>query len=175
MNSTFLSCGAGLAAIILAFAVIGGSASAQQATSATYDDWVLQCEISAAPAPKKQCAISQLSRMSENNAPFSRLVIQRPANGKPAIAQAQLPVNISTRAPIALRYADADPGVSNLLDRCTPGGCFVDIELKDDVVKKFLAAAGPGKMTFKDSSGHDVIVPVSLKGFRTAYDAMLKE
>jgi invasion protein IalB len=91
------------------------------------------------------------------------------------MAQAQLPINIATRAPVGLRLSDADPGVSGLLDRCTAGGCFAEIELKDDFVKKFLAADGVGKLTFKDAGGHDVAIPVSMKGFKPAYEAMAKE
>jgi len=56
-----------------------------------------------------------------------------------------------------------------------PAGCFSEFELRDDVLKKFRAASGAGKLSFPDAGGHDVAVPLSFKGFAQAYDALAKE
>ena len=165
----------GLAAFALSLAGMSGASRAQQNTSATFDDWVLECHADKSPTPRKLCQMFQISRIKENNTPFSRVVLAKAANGKSIVLVAQLPTNVSTRAPVALRLDDADPGVSALLDRCLPAGCFVEFELKDDFVKKLRTFEGVGKLTFKDAGGHDVVVPLSLKGFRSAFEAMLKD
>jgi invasion protein IalB len=43
------------------------------------------------------------------------------------------------------------------------------------LLKKFRASDGVGKLVFKDAGGRDVAVPLSFKGFRAAFDALLKE
>jgi invasion protein IalB len=101
--------------------------------------------------------------------------MSRPASGAPAVFVAQLPVNVLTQAPVGLRLDDADPGLTAPFVRCIPAGCFAEFELKDDLLKKFRAAEGVGKLTFKDAAGHDLVVPVSMKGFRAAYDSLPKE
>jgi invasion protein IalB len=165
----------GLAGLVLAIAAPCGPARAQQSTSATYDDWVLQCQSEAAPSPRKVCQISQISHIKESNAPFSRVLVEKPATGKPVVLIAQLPVNVSTRAPVSVRLDDADPGVSAPFERCIPAGCFANFELKDEGLKKIRASDGMGKLLFKDAGGREVVVPLSFKGFRTAFDALLKE
>jgi len=59
--------------------------------------------------------------------------------------------------------------------RCAPIGCFADFELKDDVLKKFRAASGNGKVTYADVAGHEVVVPLSFVGFNQAFEALVKE
>jgi len=72
--------------------------------------------------------------------------------------------------------ADAkDAGVSTPFRRCIPAGCFAEVELKDDLQKKFRAAAEPGKILFKDAADRDVAIPLSFKGFAQAFEALLKQ
>ncbi len=164
-----------LAALATALGACCSLAQAQQNTSATYDDWILQCQNETTPAPRKLCQISQVSRIRENNTPFSRVLVEKPASGKPVIFVAQLPVNVSVRAPVSLRLDDSDPGISTTIERCVPAGCFVEFEFKDDYQKKARSGEGIGKLTFKDAGGHDIVVPLSFKGYRPAFDALLKE
>ncbi len=161
----------------LAFAValllVSGPSQAQQSTSATYNDWVVRCQKDAG-ASKKMCLMDQVTQVKGKNEAFSRIALAAPVSGRPTNLEVQLPVNVSLRAPLVIRADDADAGFSAPFDHCVPAGCFVEFDLKDDIVKKLRATEGVGKATFKDSSGHDIAVPVSFKGFREAFDALGK-
>jgi invasion protein IalB len=160
---------------VIGFAATGPSA-AQQRTTATYEDWELQCETASDPAPPhKLCGMAQVTQVQGKNIPFSRVVIENPAKGRPVKLMVQVPANVSLRSNVGVRTNDADPGLSIPFDRCLPTGCFAEFELKDDSVKKFYAGTGAGKVTFKDAGGRDVAVPLSFKGFRSAFDALSKE
>jgi invasion protein IalB len=161
------------AAVILAAACT--HANAQQNTTATYADWVLQCSYDQATPPKKTCEMTQVTQVQGKNVPYSRVLIETPAKGHPLKLVVQVPVNVSLRSQVTIRIGDADSGISAPFDHCIPGGCFAEFEVKDETLKKFYAGEGPGKVSFKDSSGTDVGIPLSFKGFHAAYDALSKE
>ena len=56
-----------------------------------------------------------------------------------------------------------------------PAGCFAELELRDDVVKRLCTATERGRITFKDPGDHDVVIPLSFKGFGNALEALAKE
>ena len=153
-----------------------GTASAQQSRTATYSDWVLQCVNDAETPPKKTCDIFQTTQVVGKNLTFSRIGIEGPIKGKPVKLITQLPVNVSLHSPVQIQLPDnSAPAIAAPFDRCVPTGCFAEIELKTDVLKIFNASEGTGKVTFKDASGRSLTVPLSLKGFRPAFDALAKE
>jgi invasion protein IalB len=147
---------------------------APQRTTATYDDWVMQCETVGSP-PQKACQIGQTTLVQGKNAPFSLVAVPHPARGQPVKLVVQVPVNVSFATSLRIRVDDADPGIAAPFARCVPAGCFAEFDLTDDYLKKFRAASGVGKFSFADAGGHDVTIPLSLKGFAQAYDALLKE
>lgn len=159
--------------------VIGmaGTLAAQERTTATYEDWVLQCEVQAGPPAQRTCDIAQVSQaqVQGKNIPFSRIAIQHPVKGQPVRLVAQLPVNVSLRANVRIQTSDSDPGLTAPFDRCVPAGCFADFDIKEDAIKKFRGATEAGKMTFKNAGGQVVTVTVSFKGFGSAFDVLAKE
>jgi invasion protein IalB len=148
---------------------------APQRTTATYADWIVQCESQAGPPPAKICDMAQVTALQGKNVPFSRTAIARPAKGKPVRLIVQVPVNASFGANVRIQTGDGDPGMAAPFARCVPAGCFADFDLSDDVLKKLRAASGAGKLSFADAGGHDVVVPLSLNGFSQALDALAKE
>ena len=58
--------------------------------------------------------------------------------------------------------------------RCLPGGCFADIEIKDDLLQRWRSQSAQGIIKFKDSAGRDVTLPFSFRGFAQALDALAK-
>ena len=159
-------------AFAVALLLASSPSQAQQSTSATYGDWIVHCQRDA--ASKKTCMMDQMTQVKGKNEAFSRIALAAPISGRPVSLEVQLPVNVSLRAPLVLRTDGADPGFSAPFDHCVPAGCFAEFEVKDEFVKKLRAAEGAGKATFKDSADHDVVVPVSFKGFREAFDALAK-
>jgi invasion protein IalB len=164
-------------ALLLA-AVLGldsGVGLAQQRTTATYEDWVLQCQVEAGAQPRKACDIAQVTQLQGRNTPFSRIAVLRPVKGQAIKLVVQVPVNVSFSAHVRIQLNDSDPGLAVPFTRCTPAGCFAEVELRDDVVHRFRTAAEPGKLTFKNANGQEVAVPISFKGFGPAFDSLAKE
>lgn len=159
--------------LVLGLSLAGiGKAAAQQSTTATYADWVLQCQSTAGPPPQKLCDIAQITEMQGKNIPLSRITIARAAKTQPFSFSAQVPVNVSFRASLRVQVSASDPGFTVPFDHCVPGGCFAEFELKEDVIRKFTAATAAGKMTFKSANGQDVTIPISFKGFPQAFGAL---
>jgi invasion protein IalB len=132
-----------------------------QRTTASYGDWVVRCETTPGPPPQKNCDMEQLAQVQGQAQPISRVAIPLPPKGEGPKMFIQLPINVSFAAPFR---------------RCVPAGCFAEVELKDDLQKKFRAAAAePGKIVFKDAGDRDVTIPLSFKGFAQAFEALLKQ
>jgi invasion protein IalB len=150
---------------------------APQSTTATYGDWVVQCQTQAGPPPQKLCDMAQVAQaqVQGRTVPFSRIGIVRPAKGEPIRFIVQVPVNVSFTTNVRIQTADADPGIIAPFARCLPSGCFADFDLKEEMLRKFRAAAAGGKLTFADAGGHEISAPVSFSGFAQALDALMKE
>ena len=163
---------ASLIGAALVIALIGGAA-AQERTTATYDDWTLQCEVQSGPPQQRSCGIWQIAQMQGR--PFSRVEIGRPVQNQPLRLVAQVPVNVSLRAGVRLQTGDADPGLVVAFNRCMTAGCFAEFDLSQDTLKKFRRASAGAKLTFKNAAGQEVGVPISFKGFSSAFDALVKQ
>jgi invasion protein IalB len=146
-----------------------------QSTTATYADWVVQCQSHAGPPPEKVCDMAQVTQAQGSNTAFSRVAIAQPVKGQVVRLVVQLPVNASFAGNVRIQTGDTDPGIAAPFARCIPGGCFADFDLKDDVLKKFRGSSGNGKLTFPDSTGREIAVPVSFNGFAQAFDALARE
>lgn len=156
----------------------GSNVFAQERTTATYDDWVLQCaEVKGSPPTHKTCDIEQLTQMQSQGrtVPLSRVAIGKPEKGQPVRLTVQVPVNVYLRTEVRIQASASDPGLAAPFDRCLPAGCFADFALKEDSIKKFRAATAAGKMTFQSANGQNVAIPLSFKGFGPAYEALLKQ
>jgi invasion protein IalB len=87
----------------------------------------------------------------------------------------QVPINVWLPANVQLTTGDKDPGLPATYKRCVPAYCFADADIKDDVIRKLRSVTESGKLQFKDANQKDVALPVSFKGFGTAFDALAKE
>jgi invasion protein IalB len=148
-----------------------------QRTTATYDDWVVQCETQPGPPLVKACEMTQVTQaqVQGKTQPFSRAAIVRPAKDKASRLVIQVPVNVSFSTNVKVQVSDSDPGLSAGFARCVPNGCFAEFDFKDDTLKKFRAATAAGKLSFADAGGHEISVPFSFNGLGQAYDALMKE
>jgi invasion protein IalB len=119
--------------------------------------------------------MEQLSRLKGNEQPFSRVVIARPAKGQPLQLIVQLPVNVTMAGGVKIELGGKDTGLSGPFTRCLPGGCFATIEIKNDAPRQFRAASQPAHIVYTNAAGQTVSVPLSFKGFGTAFDGLGKE
>ncbi len=146
-----------------------------QRTTASYGNWVLQCEITTKTPQHEICDMAQVTQLKGKNVPFSRASVDRPAKGGPVVLTIQVPVNVSFKTEVRIQTGDNDPGVTAPFARCTPSGCFAEFELKTDALKRLHAATRVGKFTFADARGHNVTIPISFEGFGQAFDALMKK
>lgn len=146
-----------------------------QSTTASYGDWVVQCQTMTGPPAKEVCDMAQVAQLQGKNLPFSRVAVAHPEKGQPVKLVVQVPVNVSFNTNVRVQTADSDPGIAAPFTNCTPNGCFAIFDLKDDALKKLHAAASVGKLSFADAGGHEISVPISFKGFGEAYDALAKK
>jgi invasion protein IalB len=154
-----------------------GDAAPQQ-TTATYADWVVQCQTQAGPPPQKLCDMAQVTQVTQGqgkSTPFSRVAIGHPLKGQPIKLVVQLPTNVSLATNVRIQTSDDDPGIIAPFARCLPIGCFADFDMKDETLRKLRAASGAGKLSFADGGGHDIAVPLSFNGFGQAFDALERE
>ena len=155
----------------LCLAASAAFAQAPRLTTATYDDWTVRCEMAGAV---KTCEVEQTSQVQGQ--PFSQIAIGRPSKAEPMRIVFQVPINVWLPAGVTLVVDDKDPGgIGAVFKRCVGSGCFADAELSDDAVKKLRARSDKAKLVFKDATQREVSVPVSLKGFAPAFDAMTRD
>ena len=110
----------------LTAAVLAQRAEAQQATTATYDDWTVRCTTAAGPPPQKSCDIEQLSYGQSKERPLSRVAILRRDKENQVILVVQVPVNVWLATGVRIEIGGKDIGPSAPFVRCGPAGCFAE-------------------------------------------------
>lgn len=164
---------------------VGSAALAQQApapaagptpqrTTATFDDWTLRCETQGNP-PVKNCELVQAVTAPGQAQPLTQIAIGRAQPKDPLKIVFQLPVNVWIAAGVNLVFDAKAPPIPAALRWCTPAGCFADLDLSADQVKRLRAVTVQGRFTFKDAGQRDVNIPVSFKGLSAALDALAKQ
>lgn len=148
-----------------------------QRTTATYDDWIVQCETQTGSPPRKVCEMTQLTQLQVQGKvqPFSRIIVPQPVKGMPSALLVQVPVNVAFATKVKIQTGDSDAGMEAPFARCVPDGCFSEFSIGTEGLTKLRAASAGGKLTFADSTGRAIAIPLSFNGFGRAYDALIKE
>jgi invasion protein IalB len=122
------------------------------------------------------CEVAQSIQLQGQQGPIAQLAIGRVQRTDPLKLTLVLPPNVTLTAPakFAAEEKDGQP-VDAIWQRCLPGACFADAILKDDMLKRLRARAEPGRIEFRDASGRDILLPVSLRGITQALDGLAKE
>jgi invasion protein IalB len=150
--------------------------SAPQQTTATYEDWIVRCETHAGPPQQKFCEMVQFTQVKGGQGGvISQIAIGRPAKGQPVKLVIQLPIGVWLPTGVKLMASAKDAGLLTTFKRCLPQACFTDAEISADMIRKFRTTTEAGQIQFKDGNQKDASLPVSFKGFGTAYDALQKE
>ena len=164
-------------ALLLATVIFAGAtvrASAQQSTTATFEDWVVRCVNRPGPPAKKTCDMEQLTQVKGKNTPLSRVAVTRPAKSAPAKMAIQVPVNIWIPTGIKVQTGSKDAGFAANLMQCIPAGCFADLAITEDMLRQFRTVTTRGRIVFKNAAQRDIDIPLSFKGFGQAFDALPK-
>jgi invasion protein IalB len=85
------------------------------------------------------------------------------------------PVNVSFPSVARLAIDEKDLQPAELIwRRCLPGGCFAELEIKDELLKRWRALVAGGLVQIVDAAGREIAIPFSFRGFAQALDALLK-
>ena len=146
-------------------------------TSASFGDWVLRCQrLGNGAETLHVCEVAQQIRAQDQQNPLAEVAIGRLKKSDPLLLTVVLPVNVAfpNSPSFSPGAKDSDP-----LDlgwrKCLPGGCFADVVLKDDVLQRWKAQSGNGRLTWKDAAGRDFAIGVSSNGLAQALDAFSKK
>jgi invasion protein IalB len=147
-----------------------------QSTTANYGDWVVRCQrIGDAAAGQRVCEVAQIIQMQGQQGPIAQIAVGRLAATDPLRLTLVLPPNISFPSSPRMAVDDKDARPADLnWRRCLPGGCFADIEVKDDLLQHWRGQSAQGVIHFRDSAGREVALPFSFRGFAQALDALAK-
>lgn len=146
-----------------------------QNTSATYGDWILRC--ARGQDGVRICELDQPFQMQGQQGLYAQMIVTRGTGKDSFRALFEVAPNLSFPSTVKVGVDEKDTAPIELSwRRCLPGpGCFADADVKDDVVKKWRTAAGPGRITFKDSAGRETPINFSFHGLPQALDALAKE
>ena len=151
--------------------------SAPQSTSATYGDWVLNCQrIGDAPAQKKLCEVTQTLAAKGQTSPIARIALGRLAANDTLRFTVQMPVNVAPATVPRLQIGDKVAGATALVwQRCVPAGCFASVPLDDAALQRVKGSQDQGRIVFHDGADREATLPMSARGLAQALDALAKE
>jgi len=144
-----------------------------QTTSATYGDWTLRCSHTGDAA--RVCEVALAFQLQGQQSPFAQLAIGHLTAKDPMHATFLVTPNVAFPSNVKLSADDKDAQPVELnWATCIAAACRADGEFKDDQLKRWKALAAPAKLQFKDSTGRELAIPVSVRGLAQALDALPK-
>lgn len=151
-----------------------GGVSQPDNTTASYGDWVHRCQQGVGT---RVCEIVQTLQVQGQRGPAALIALGRPVRGEPNKLVVQVPPNVALGANAGVRVAlgEKDEGVLAGFQRCLPGGCFAEIGVSEDLLKRWRAAGESGQLRYQDAGNRSVALPFSFRGFSAALDALARE
>ena len=149
--------------------------AAPQQTTATYEDWIVRCETLSGPPVRKSCEMVQYTQAKGGQGVISQVAIGRVTKTDPVKLVVQLPLGIWLPSGVKLVADAKDPGLVATFKRCLPQACIADVDVGPEALRRYRTVTERGQIVFKDGNQKDATLPVSFKGFGTAFDALTKE
>lgn len=144
-------------------------------TTASYGDWTHRCQQGVGT---RLCEIVQtLVTNQGQRTPIALIAIGRPARNEPYKLVVQLAPNVALgpNAGVRIALGEKDEGVLAPYQRCIPGGCFAEVNMTDELMKRWRAFSESGQLRYQDAANRPVSLPFSLRGFPAAADALGRE
>jgi invasion protein IalB len=159
-----------LAAVPL-LAASAGAASAQQAGQAQrFDDWQLVCPDQRAPQGSG-CFITQRQVASDTGLDLLGAAIYFEPGKKEATVQLRVPPQVDPKQPLMFQI-DKNPRLLIDIERCNENFCATTGTVNADMLKQFRSGTQALVGFQVAEGGQEVAVPLSLKGFTSAYKAL---
>jgi invasion protein IalB len=152
-----------------------GSVSQPDNTTASYGDWTYRCQQGVGT---RVCEMVQtLVTNQGQRTPIALIAIGRPSRNEPykLVIQVAPNVTLGNNAGVRAALGEKDEGTLAVFQRCLPGGCFGEVNLTEDLLKRWRAYGEAGQLHYLDGAGRPVALPFSLRGFSAAADALSRE
>jgi invasion protein IalB len=141
-------------------------------TSASYGDWVLRCVRQ--NGGQRTCELQQTLEV-KGQGTVAEIAIARSSKKGESIVTVLLPVNISFPSTVQILANDKDDSPAELSWRqCVPAACLAQVELMDDVIKRWKVQTTSGQIRFVNAAKQTTAFAFSFRGFVTAYDSLPK-
>ncbi len=158
-----------LVLVPIAAIVFVSAAAAQGAVRSVHEDWQIRCETPPG-AQSEQCALFQ-SVVAEDRANVGLTVlVLRTADQKTRLMRVQVPLGVLLPAGLGLKVDQADVGRAGFV-RCTLRGCYAEVVMDDELIKKLRAGKTATFFIFQTPE-EGIGFPMSLKGFGEGYDKL---
>lgn len=146
-------------------------------TSASYGDWVMRCQRGGtAEKPVRVCEVAQSIQVQGQTQPIAQIAVGRVGAGQPQQITALLPPNVAFPSSVRVLMDEKDTtGVDLAWRRCLPGVCVADADVREETLRRWRGAAGPGRIAFKNAGGQEITIPLSFRGLAQALDALARE
>lgn len=150
--------------------------SEPESTTANFGDWILHCtRVQGATQRLKLCEVVQSIAVQGQSSPIAEIALGRVAAEEALKITAVLPNNVSFPSGVSISIDEKDLLAAELVwRRCLPGGCFADIDVREEQSDRWRSQTDKGRLKFKDGSGRDVVLPFSFRGLAQALDALEK-
>ncbi|MEZ0224837.1 MAG: invasion associated locus B family protein [Alphaproteobacteria bacterium] len=157
--------------VLQAVASAPPAAQAKADAPKDFNDWRLVCE-TPAKGGKKQCEVFQRMTWKDKGAALTTLVHMVKNKDKKDVTMIRVvtPLGTLLTPGMAIKIDDGKQIKVPYL-QCLPGGCLVDMVFDEEMMDKMKK----GKtmiVAYRAGNGKDAKLPVSLKGFGPALDAM---
>lgn len=151
-----------------------GGVSQPDNTTASYGDWVHRCQQGVGT---RICEIVQTLQVQGQNAPVALVALGRPVKAEPykLVVQVAPNVTLGPNAGVRVALGEKDEGVLAVFQRCAPGGCFAEVAVTEDLLKRWRGYSEAGQLRFQDAANRPVTLPFSFRGFTAATDALARE
>lgn len=142
-----------------------------EGTTATYQDWLLRCAVSAEKV--RACEIVQNLQAQGQQGLVASVALGKIDPKGPLRLVVQVPPGVWLPAGVKVQISERAKPLQLEYKRC-PQGCFAELELDAAAVQALRSATDAGSFTFEDGARRPITLPLSFKGFVPALGASLK-
>jgi invasion protein IalB len=130
----------------------------------------------AGQAVARRCEVAQQVQNRERRY-GATIALGRAQPGQPLKLVVRVPVNVTIASAVQLAM-DASDVTALAFRTCNAGGCYAEMELRDDALLGRMRARPPGqqgRIAWHDAANNGLALPVSFRGLAAALDALARE
>ncbi len=134
-----------------------------------FKDWTMTCE-QPAGSEHEQCYVFQNLILKKGRQRVLNVAIGRIAKDNQPAALFTFPLGISLPGGVGLKIDEGEP-LRFAVERCQANGCVAPLRL-DEKLLAALKSGDQARVAFRDAARREIVVPVSLRGFTAAFNAL---